>query len=204
MPDVLTDIWDRPTWIQTKEDFGSKYDSAMKNHESDVSQEVFTGGVDTYLIRSLDNWEKGTPDDDFERARFEQYLKGAIEAGVMNGYPGGGDRRLFYMIKAVTTKNPNTGETLLSLRSINRFAELMGNIPYLDGLDDGNTWKKDGKVVPPNTPGAHEGSWNYHNQLSSTEQLDPARAFFFPVRFVRHKGRRSQDSSYSGIANRTF
>lgn len=192
--EVFTALWDRPTWIQTKENFESKYVAAMKNHEGDLSAEAFSGAADDYLIRSLVDWEKGEPADDFERAKFEQYIKGAMKDGLMNGYPSGGDRRFFYLIKGLTVKNPNTNDTILGAGAMRRLTELVGKIPYLDALDDIGAHKKDGRIVSADTPGAEKRHW-------SLDDVYHWAKYFEGVDIGKLNGTNIKDDSIESVVN---
>jgi hypothetical protein len=155
---AVTAIWDRPTWLQWKEDLPSKYKSRLDTHNNDYREEVQKGSVDTYLGNALAQWTTGEVDTNFERSKFESYLKNAFDNGEMNGYPNG-DRRWYYLIMGLTLKNPQ-GDTILSPDTLSRFGELQNKMPFMDAFDDGVSWKKNGRVVPEGTSGAHQ-AWNY-------------------------------------------
>ncbi len=157
---AVTAIWDRPTWEQWQSDLPSKYESKMKTFERDYKEQIQKGGVETYIITTLEKWAAGESDPNFERAKYEQFIYMAFENGEMNG---GNDKRWFYLIKGLTLKNPKTGETILSPEVLAHLGSLQSNFPFVDALDDKTGWKKNGKVVPEGTPGAHKGIWDYHD-----------------------------------------
>ena len=157
---AVTVIWDRPTWLQWKEDLPSKYKSRVDTHNNDYREEVQKGSVDTYLGGVLEQWGRGEMDTNFERSKFESYLKNAFDNGEMNGYPNG-DRRWYYLIMGLTLKNPQ-GDTILSPDTLSRFGELQNKMPFMDAFDDGNSSKLDGRVVPHGTPGSHK-DWTYED-----------------------------------------
>lgn len=154
---AIATIWDRPTWDEWQASLPSKYESRMKTFETEYTEQIQKGGVKSYLENMLDKWSNGTKDPTIEVTKYEKFIQMAFDRGEMNGYPGG-DTRWFFLVKGLTVKN-SKGETILGPDAITRFTSLVGKVPYLDALDDKNSWKKDGKIVPVGTPGGHEGSW---------------------------------------------
>lgn len=157
---AVTAIWDRPTWEQWQSDLPSKYESKMKSFEREYKEQVQKGGVERYIITTLEKWATGETDPNFERAKYEQFLFSAFENGEVNGKK---DKRWFYLIKGLTLKNPRTGETILSPEALAHLGALQSNFPFVDALDDKQGWKKNGKVVPEGTEDAHQGIWDYND-----------------------------------------
>ncbi|NCP67470.1 hypothetical protein GW756_02205 [bacterium] len=174
---AVTEIWDRPTWLQWKEDLPSKYKSRVDSHNNDYREEVQKGSVDTYLGNVLEQWGSGAEmDTNFERSKFESYLRNAFDNGEMNGYPNG-DRRWYYLIMGLTLKNAQ-GDTILSPDTLSRFGELQNKMPFMDAFDDGNSAKLNGRVVPDGTPGSHK-NWTYEDFQAWAkyfEGIDPRTA----------------------------
>lgn len=166
---AVTTIWDRPTWLQWKEDLPSKYKSRVETHNNDYREEVQKGSVDVYLGTVLEQWGRGEMDTNFERSKFESYLKNAFDNGEMNGYPNG-DRRWYYLIMGLTLKNPS-GDTILSPDTLSRFGELQNKMPFMDAFDDGASAKLNGRVVPDGTPGSHK-DWTYEDFQSWAKYFD--------------------------------
>jgi|GEM_PF-5917587 len=148
---AVTAAWDRPTWEQWQSDLPSKYESKMKSFETEYKETIQKGGVEKYIVSTLEKWASGDVDPNFERARYEQFLYMAFENGEMNG-PN--DKRWFYLIKGLT--------------------------PYMDALDDKSMWKKDGRIVPEGTPGAKARIWNYSDIQAWGRYFDGINGFSDP------------------------
>ena len=107
------------------------------------------------LANMLQAWGRGEVEN-IDPAKYEAYLYRAFETGKLNGQP---DPRWFFLIMGLTLKNPKTNQTLLSRRVLDRFQALMTQIPPMEFFIDTSSPKKDGKIVPKDTPGSSVRPW---------------------------------------------
>jgi hypothetical protein len=173
---ALSDIYSQKEfddWVKTKD---SKRNSALGEWVGDYENADIDGKQHAIFVEMLQAWKKGDTEK-VEPARFMSYIKEAFTRGQVNGYP---DMRFYYLIQAITLKNPK-GQTILSpdvLRYLND--SLLQQVPHFDFFKDKTTHKLNGRIVPPGTPGSAVRIWGYKDYLVWAEFMTDANGTFNP------------------------
>ncbi len=187
--EITRKVGDACEIIWTKDDFknwDTAMDDSMKKAKGSYEKEFrnLTDSRDANnesmlahsLASMLEKWKKGDTTDVYPD-KFYSFLHLAFEQGKLNGQP---DMRWYFLIKGVTTKNPQ-GESLLPKTVFNKFnVDLLANMPYFDFFIDKSGWKKNGRIVPPHTPGAEQRIWNYNDFMAWDKMMGNAGGTFFP------------------------
>ncbi len=174
-------IWSKEVfrdWDTAIDENMNKAKSAHEKEFRDLTDSQVDGisALSKSLATMLEKWNKGETEDVYPD-KFIAFLNLAFAQGKLNGQP---DKRWYYLIKGVTTKNPQ-GEPLISKSTFLKFnAELLANMPYFDFFLDKSSWKKDGKIVPKDTPGAHQGVWSYEDILGWGNMMGDNNGTFLP------------------------
>lgn len=187
--EITRKVGDACEIIWSKDDFNTwdtSMDDSMKKAKGGYEKEFrdLTDSRDSEnnsmlakeLSSMLEKWSKGDTTDVYPD-KFFSFLHMAFEQGKLNGQP---DKRWYYLIKGVTTKNPQ-GEALLPKSVFQKFNnDLLANMPYFDFFIDKASWKKDGKIVPEDTPGAKQRIWLYEDYLAWGDMMGDGGGNFFP------------------------
>lgn len=156
-------IWSDKVFERWQTEKQGNLESSMKqyNDEFDRIEKTDKKPADI-LSQMLESWGSGNVDsDEINPVKFESFLKQAFEKGKINGNP---DARWYFLIMAVTVRNPHTGHTLLDPDIFNRFQGLMDNFPYIEFFIDSRSEKVDGKIVPEGSdPRAKARPWTQHD-----------------------------------------
>ena len=129
------------------------------------------------LSDMLKRWNRGETEG-IDPARFEAFLFQAFKDGKLNGIE---DQRWYFLIMAVATKNPRTGQALLSrdvLMRINN--EFLPRFPHVEFFTDKECFKYKGEIVPKDFPGAKERAWEYDDYLEWADMLNDVNGTFNP------------------------
>ncbi|GEM_PF-4751977 len=184
--DIRRSVQDACESIWTSEVFRG-WDQSMES-KSKAARELHNGEFDGYeddptkpreriLADMLKNWKSGNIED-VDPAKYAGFLYRSFDNGKLNGVP---DIRWYYIIQGVTLKN-SFGQTLLPKDFFSNIAgEKMGVFPHLDFLMDKTSPKKDGWIVPKNTPGAHEKIWSAHDMNCWSEFMGDAGGSYNPL-----------------------
>lgn len=150
-------IWDDYVFKNWDDSIDGNHQKAVDAVKKEFADMEAMGGREDVLENMLIKWKNGDEDETVSPERFEGLLRAAYDAGKMNGTP---DKRWFYLIMGMTVKNGKTGMTLISRTMLDRLDEsLLSRMPYFDFFTDKQSYKKDGWIVSPGTPGAETGPW---------------------------------------------
>jgi DNA repair exonuclease SbcCD ATPase subunit len=125
-----------------------QYDGEFAKYENDSNART------DIMAGMLQRWSQGEVDD-VDPARYEHFLFASFRDGKMNGQP---DQRWYFLLMGVATRNPRTGQALISedvLMRVNK--EFLQRFPFVDFLADKESPKLNGRIVPEGTPGARGG-----------------------------------------------
>ncbi|HEY5714390.1 MAG TPA: hypothetical protein VIT68_03500, partial [Candidatus Gracilibacteria bacterium] len=152
-------IWDDYVFAAWDGSLPGNYKNAKEASFNKFDNMESYGDREAIWADMLDKWKRGVPDETVDPAEYEGFLFRAFQNGKVNGQP---DRRWFYLIMGTTVKNPR-GETLVSREIFDRLdGELLSTVPYFDFFTDKSSPKKDGRIVPEGTPGAHP-TWTFED-----------------------------------------
>lgn len=174
-------IWSKEVFRNWDTTIDENIDKTRGSHEKEFrdltdSQIEGVSMLSKSLATMLEKWQKGDTKDVYPD-KFTAFLHLAFEQGKLNGQP---DKRWYYLIKGVTTKNPQ-GEPLISKTTFMKFnGSLLASMPYFDFFSDKSAWKKNGRIVPPNTPGAHQGIWQYEDFIGWGNMMGDNNGTFLP------------------------
>ncbi len=129
----------------------------------------------------LQRWSQGEVED-VDPARYEHFLFASFRDGKMNGQP---DQRWYFLIMGISTRNPRTGQALLSkdvMMRINK--EFLQRFPFVDFLADKESPKLHGRIVPKGTPGTENRStlWEEEDYQNWARMLGTGNGSFNPKR----------------------
>jgi len=171
-------IWSRETFRQWDTTLESKIKSKEDEFAADFQR--FEDDKDARVVilqNMLKNWKNGKRENT-DPAKYGLFLRKAFEVGKMNGGPLS-DSRWFYLTQGVKYG-------ILSRDFFARLnGELLGNMPYFDFFIDKSGQKKDGRLVPDGTPGAHGGGWTYEDYVSWADFLAKGTSGNFSVKDAR-------------------
>ncbi len=160
-------IWSKEVFRQWDTEMDENMSKAKSSREkefrdlTDVTMENGASGLSTELAGMLERWNRGETAEVYPD-KFVAFLNLAFAQGKLNSQP---DKRWYYLIKGVSTKNPQ-GQPLISKSVFMQFTnELLSNMPYFEFFVDKGSWKKNGAIVPEGTPGAHTGPWTYEDYM---------------------------------------
>jgi hypothetical protein len=202
MRDACSLIWSEKTfddWNAQVDEGWDKEKSRWNKDYTDLASRSIEGGDarNHVLAEMLRKWKNGETEDVYP-GKFYSFLFLAFDQGELNGFPG--DPRFYYLIKGVTTKNPQ-GQALLPPSIFNRFNDqLKSKVPHFDFFVDKTSWKKDGRVVPKDTPGAHEGPWTYEDMMAWGDMLGDAGGTF---NAKKHDGTARTDEFFHQVINQS-
>ncbi len=137
------------------------------------------------LSEMLQNWKKGKNLRDIDPGRYEGFLMNAFKYDKLNSFSTlESEERFYFLILGATVKNPS-GQSLLSRDIFEKFAtEFIADCGELEFFTDKTSWKKDGKIVKPNSRGAEQRAWNYTDYLKWGEMLGSRKRSFSPNKFL--------------------
>jgi len=158
-------IWSREVFRQ----WDTSLDSKTKAKEDEFTAEFQRfehndGGRAAILQSMLKNWASGKRENT-DPAKYAFFLREGFLKGKLNGGPLK-DVRWYYLTLGVKYG-------ILSRDFFARLnGELLGNMPYFDFFIDKSGWKKDGRLVPEGTEGAHKGGWTYEDYVGWADFLN--------------------------------
>ncbi len=132
------------------------------------------------LAGMLQKWSRGESAG-VDPAQYEHFLFAAFRDGKMNGQP---DQRWYFLIMGIATRNPRTGQSLLSKDALMRVnKEFLQRFPFVDFLADKESPKLNGRIVPERTPGTEGKStlWTEHDYKCWAEMLGTGNGSFNPT-----------------------
>ncbi len=155
---ACSEIWTTAIWNNWNGSLEGNLKKQMESNEKDFqNMRQNPARIMSTLGGMLESWMSG--DDTVDPAAYEHFMFKLFDDARFNGPQ---DRRWFFLIMGMAATNPQ-GKTLISQEMMTRFnSGLLARIPFFDFFSDGG-WKKDGKIVPPNTPGAEQRTWNYQD-----------------------------------------
>lgn len=165
LPKIMSHLWDDSTYkfFASKQALPSQIDSLSQKVNIVASVENFSQEYDAYetappgtrmgiMSDMLQNAYAGKKNS-AESLRFETFIRRSIQVGKQNGGPNE-DQRIWFLIHGVASG-------LLDKNTFKRFnGEFLYDLPLVDFFSDQASWKKDGQMVLPNTPGAIPRPWN--------------------------------------------
>ena len=166
---AMSYIWTKETFREWNLNYEDSHKKARDGFAAEFQNyEDNPGGRKDLLAGMLQRWAEGN-EEDVDPAQYEAFLSMAFAQGKMNGQP---DPRWYFLIMGITTKN-RKGQTLLSRDVITRFnGELLATIPFFDFFIDGQSPKKDGRIVPEGAPGSSKRGWTYADYETWAQMLN--------------------------------
>lgn len=131
------------------------------------------------MANMLQKWSRGETDD-VDPARYAMFIRESFRLGKMNGQP---DQRIYFMIMGVTTRNPRTGQSILSRDFFQRMdGEFLARFPHVDFFVDKASPKLNGRIVPEGTPNAEKRGWTYDDYVQWSHVLGDSEGSFNPTK----------------------
>lgn len=173
--EACTNIWSANDFNGWQTSLKSSAVSAQDAFSGEFeAYEVMDGGARTRILATmLQKWNADPRDyEGVDPAKFEAFIRFALEQGKMNGGPGS-DQRWWFLVHGVASG-------LLSRDAFSRLnGEFLGGSPLIDFFTDSG-WKKDGKPVSEGTPGAEARQWKYEDFQIWADVLGDADGMYDP------------------------
>ncbi|MBT3349253.1 hypothetical protein HN954_01305 [bacterium] len=168
-------IWSKEVFREWETTLSGKLKTVTDSYEEEFTNyEDDKEARDAILSDMLRRWKRGETTN-VDPGKYEAFIKHAFTAGKMNGQP---DRRFWFLIQGATCLNAQ-GEPLLSRNAVMRMnKDFLYFFPHVDFFTDGESPKKDGRIVPEGTPGAHGGGWLFEDYLEWGKMLGDAEGTY--------------------------
>lgn len=154
---ALSDMYSIKEFDSWHNSLESNSKSAREKYEQDFRNDG--AELHTVMQNMLKEW-KNSEEPKTGSPKFEHYIRASLEQGKMNGSP---DKRFYYLILGATVKN-KYGQTILSRSRLASLAdEMMPTYAHIEFFGDTLSHKKNGWIVPKDTPGAKTGPWTYED-----------------------------------------
>lgn len=164
--EAISNIWKEDYYNDWDKKLAPSRQSAMEGFFGEYdSYETASGDPRAQIMGEMVRKAYAGERDGLEPARFEAFIIRGIEYGKQNGGPRY-DQRLWFLIHGVAS----------GLLGQDAFARINGKFLYaytpIDFFTDDTGWKKDGRLVPPHTPGAKIRPWLYNDFVTWGDMLD--------------------------------
>jgi hypothetical protein len=173
----ISNIWSEDYFNTWSTQIESSRKSAMESYAGEYdSYETDDSPVNprTRIMTEMVHKAYNGINEGVDPARFEGFLRAAIPAGKQNGGPRY-DQRVWFLIHGVAS----------GLLGPEAFARMNGgflyDLPIVDFFTDKAAWKKDGLIVPADTPGAKDRPWSYQDYKKWGEMLGSNGGTYAPV-----------------------
>ncbi|MCF7905875.1 hypothetical protein K9L63_01650 [Candidatus Gracilibacteria bacterium] len=186
--DAASEIWSYEVfrqWDISMDGNGRKAQDGFDGEFSEYETNDKTARTNV-MATMLQRWSRGEVDMQdkskaatIDPAKYEAFLSFALRDGKMNGQP---DQRIYFLVMGIATVNPRNNRPLLSRAAVARLNKTyMGIYPHLDFFVDNESWKLNGRIVPPGTPGAKKDLWNFDDFQSWAKMLGDGGGTFNPT-----------------------